>query len=223
MKHIFYILTGLVILSCQHNSEQIFSVIESPKTGQAIILSSRIDSVEICEMTSVDLSLLRNEIFARHGYIFKSQELTDYFSTFDWYEPNLTLDQVDKELTETDRYNISLIKSVEVHKNTSTPGKPLDLDNFSEIFGGVWIPKKYVNEIERTKSAYLSQNAIPLISALTISKDNLKNDTLFVGSGLNNHEGYGFNIWNSKQPAEYKFSNNIFDWKERKNTFLHTI
>lgn len=224
MKHILYILIGLAILSCQNNSEQVSSVIESPKTGQAIILSSKIDSVEICKMTSADLRLLRNEIFARHRYIFKSQELTNYFSKFDWYEPNLTLDQVDKKLTKTDRYNISLIKSVEVDKNESKLRKPLDLDNFSEIFGGVWLPKEYVNEIEKTKSAYLSQNAIPVISELTISKNNLKNDTLFVGSSLNNHEGYGFNIWNSKQSTEYKFSNNIFEWeRERKYIFTYNI
>ena len=116
MKQILYILIGLAILSCQNNSEQISSVIKSPRTGQEIILISKIDSIEISEMTSANLRLLRNEIFARHGYIFKSQELTNYFSKFDWYQPKLTSDQVDKKLSETDRYNISLIKSLENDK-----------------------------------------------------------------------------------------------------------
>ena len=73
-----------------------------------------------------------------------------------------------------------------------------------------------MNKIKKTKSAYISQNSIPLISELTITKNNLKNDTLFVGSSLNNHEGYGFNIWNSGENTEYKFSNNIFDWETEK-------
>lgn len=96
---------------------------------------------------------------------------------------------------------------------------PLNLKDFSEIFGGVWLPKKYVNEIEKSKSAYLSQNSIPEISELTITKKDLKNDTLFIGSSLNNHEGYGFNIWNSEPSTEFKFSNNIFDW-DQENKYL---
>ena len=108
-----YIAIGLVILSCQSNSKNISSVIKSPKTGNEIILTFKIDSIDISEMTSANLRLLRNEIFARHGYIFKSQELTDYFSQFDWYQPVLKSDQIDSELTKIDRYNISLINSLE--------------------------------------------------------------------------------------------------------------
>jgi len=222
MKHILYILIGLVIISCQNKTETIHSVIKSPNIVEGIILSSKIDSVEISEMISADLRLLRNEIFARHGYIFKSPELTDFFSKFEWYQPNLTSDQIDKVLTEIDRFNISLIKSVEQENNKSDLTRPLDLESFSDKFGGVWLPKEYVNKIIKTKSAYSSQNSIPVISELTITKNNLKNDTLFVGSSLNNHEGYGFNIWNSEETEEKKFLNNIFDWQvEKKYEFKY--
>jgi len=224
MKHILYILIGLVVISCQNNSETIYSVIESPKTGKGIVLNSKIDSSEICEMNSADLRLLRNEVFARHGYIFKSPELTDFFSKFEWYQPSLTSGQIDKKLTEIDRYNISLIKSVEQEKVESNLTTPLDLKSFSDKFGGVWLPTEYVNEIKKTKSAYLSHNSIPVISELTITENNLKNDTLFVGSSLNNHEGYGFNIWNSGETKENKFSNNIFDWQtEEKYEFQYNL
>jgi hypothetical protein len=213
-----------MIISCQNNSETIYSVIESPKTGKGIVLSSNIDSAEICEMTSTDLRLLRNEIFARHGYIFKSPELTDYFSKFEWYQPNLTADQIDKVLTGIDRFNISLIKSVEQENSKSDLTIPLDLESFAVKFGGVWLPKEYVNEIKKSKSAYLSHNSIPIISELTITENNLKNDTLFVGSSLNNHEGYGFNIWNSGETKENKFSNNIFDWQtDKKYVFKYNV
>jgi len=137
MKHILYILIGLVIISCQNKTETIHSVIKSPNIVEGIILSSKIDSVEISEMISADLRLLRNEIFARHGYIFKSPELTDFFSKFEWYQPNLTSDQIDKVLTEIDRFNISLIKSVEQENNKSDLTRPLDLESFSDKFGGV--------------------------------------------------------------------------------------
>jgi hypothetical protein len=38
--------------------------------------------------TLEELKLLRNEIYARHGYIFKSKELFEYFRKQDWYKPD---------------------------------------------------------------------------------------------------------------------------------------
>ncbi|MFM7629827.1 MAG: YARHG domain-containing protein [Algoriphagus sp.] len=35
---------------------------------------------DLVEMDSWDLIIIRNEIYARHGYIFKLQKLKDYFS-----------------------------------------------------------------------------------------------------------------------------------------------
>lgn len=57
------------------------------------------------------LRIMRNWIYARHGYIFKSQDLTEYFSNFPWYEP--TSRNVESQLNKTERDNISLIKSFE--------------------------------------------------------------------------------------------------------------
>jgi|LSQX01.3.fsa_nt_gb hypothetical protein len=140
MKQILYIFIGLTILSCQNNTEQISSVIKSTKNGQEIILSSKIDSIEISQMTSENLRLLRNEIFARHGYIFKSQELTDYFSKFDWYKPNITSDQVDKKLTETDIYNITLIKSIESNKKQNLINWDNELQTYLDLIPMIKLP-----------------------------------------------------------------------------------
>ncbi|NLM06775.1 MAG: YARHG domain-containing protein [Tissierellia bacterium] len=35
-----------------------------------------------------EISIIRNEIYARHGYVFKNKELQAYFEAYDWYEPN---------------------------------------------------------------------------------------------------------------------------------------
>jgi uncharacterized protein len=40
--------------------------------------------------TCWELKVARNEIFARHGYVFKSHELSDYFSRRAWYRPVIT-------------------------------------------------------------------------------------------------------------------------------------
>ena len=58
-----------------------------------------------------DLEIMRNEIFARHGYCFKKKALRDMFEDKDWYIPN-TVD-VKNVLTEMEKKNITLIKRFE--------------------------------------------------------------------------------------------------------------
>lgn len=61
-----------------------------------------------------DLRKLRNYIFARHSYIFKSQDLSEYFKQFDWYEGKY--ENVDDKLSATDKKFISLVKEIEDRK-----------------------------------------------------------------------------------------------------------
>ena len=58
-----------------------------------------------------ELRIMRNEIFARYGYIFKSEDLRDYFTSKKWYKP--TSDNVNGLLTEIDKKNIELIAEFE--------------------------------------------------------------------------------------------------------------
>ena len=39
-------------------------------------------------LSARELTYLRNSVYARHGYIFNSQELNDFFSGYIWYSPN---------------------------------------------------------------------------------------------------------------------------------------
>ena len=54
------------------------------------------------------LKIMRNEIFARHGYIFKSAAMKKYFNAKAWYNPQF--DKVYDFLTPIERYNLKLIK-----------------------------------------------------------------------------------------------------------------
>ncbi|RJE74151.1 YARHG domain-containing protein [Reichenbachiella sp. MSK19-1] len=58
-----------------------------------------------------ELRIMRNEIFARYGYIFNSQDLTEYFNTKFWYQP--TNSNVDDKLTSIDKANIEGILKFE--------------------------------------------------------------------------------------------------------------
>ncbi len=43
-------------------------------------------------LSAQELTYARNEIYARHGYIFKSNELNEYFGSKSWYYPNPEFD-----------------------------------------------------------------------------------------------------------------------------------
>jgi serine/threonine protein kinase, bacterial len=58
-----------------------------------------------------ELRIMRNEIFARHGYIFKTPEMRGYFARQSWYCPRY--DDVSKFLSDTEIRNAKLIKSSE--------------------------------------------------------------------------------------------------------------
>lgn len=58
-----------------------------------------------------DLRVLRNEIYARRGRVFKDKELQKYFAAQAWYQPNPEFE--DDGLTETESKNLAIIKEVE--------------------------------------------------------------------------------------------------------------
>ena len=62
-----------------------------------------------------DLRVLRNEIFARHGYVFKDKELQKTFEAMDWYkaDPAFTADKVSTVLSEIEFKNVTTLKKAE--------------------------------------------------------------------------------------------------------------
>ena len=68
-----------------------------------------LDPSELYGMTSWEKKIMRNEIYARHGYIFQTSDMRNYFNSQPWYSPvskNVTLSKIEQ-------YNVNLIKSVE--------------------------------------------------------------------------------------------------------------
>lgn len=47
-----------------------------------------ITETDLRGMTAQELTYARNEIYARHGYVFKSSELNAYFGSKEWYKAN---------------------------------------------------------------------------------------------------------------------------------------
>lgn len=70
-----------------------------------------------------ELRLLRNEIYARHGRIFKTLWLQQYFGGQSWYDPKE--DFKDEEISGSDKTNIETIVAYENKLHNSISDKPI--------------------------------------------------------------------------------------------------
>lgn len=69
--------------------------------------SRKLKKSDLAGMTAQQLSYAKNEIYARHGRVFKSSELQDYFNEKDWYEEND--DFKDEDLSKKEAENAEFI------------------------------------------------------------------------------------------------------------------
>ena len=68
---------------------------------------------DLAGLSDEELKLMRNEIYARHGYTFKSSDVRSYFMSQPWYKPRLNSSNAVKELSDVERYNIDFIGKYE--------------------------------------------------------------------------------------------------------------
>ncbi|MDE6221865.1 MAG: YARHG domain-containing protein [Lachnospiraceae bacterium] len=63
------------------------------------------------------LHLAKNEIYARHGYIFKDTDLYNYFMMLVWYLPEVTPEEFDDSVfNEAERHNLDLLKELDTYE-----------------------------------------------------------------------------------------------------------
>ena len=185
----FIIIITLLIVSCKSKTKEvvskktetvkILSTVSSPKTGRPISLSQQLN-LKILETNSFsldDLRILRNEIFARKGYIFKSEDLNNYFSKFEWYNPRFKSDEIDNYLTEVDKQNIEVIAGYETILKENN-----------------WLTKTYENFSFKDFIACLPEFSLPIDFDNIEFKDPLAVDRFYAldYKFKEKHYGYGF-------------------------------
>lgn len=69
-----------------------------------------IDIEKLREMKKENLDIMRNEIFADYGYVFKSEKWKKYFETREWYNPRYK--EVDSKLSIVEKVNIDRILNI---------------------------------------------------------------------------------------------------------------
>lgn len=99
------------------NSFNMQKILENNPTSCKILLTAsdsryiREDEVEALDPSQLEYA--RNEIYARHGYIFGDSKFNEYFSNQAWYTPNPEFKGDDSELNEYEIANRDLILKYE--------------------------------------------------------------------------------------------------------------
>jgi hypothetical protein len=70
-----------------------------------------LDVADLAGLSKADLKIMRNELFARHGYIFLTPEMHAYFMKQSWYHGEHA--DVTSMLTAIEQHNVALIKKHE--------------------------------------------------------------------------------------------------------------
>ncbi len=77
-----------------------------------------LSDAEVSPLSLQTLCYARNEIYARRGYIFQSQELRDYFESKTWYNPTVPAESfTDSVFNSVEISNINLLKAYEYALN----------------------------------------------------------------------------------------------------------
>lgn len=158
------------------DKEDLNSKKENSRPGKYQVASERIlSNNEIANMDKTELKLMKNEIFARYGYIFKKAEMKSYFESQHWYQPKY--EDVTSFLSDIEKRNIKLLNDYELMENKNKEGVNDDkqTDNFKAIDG------KF--EIENY-SYYLNQASKNDIKNRLTEKNNFDYDRAVIISSI---------------------------------------
>ncbi|NJN42616.1 MAG: YARHG domain-containing protein [Flammeovirgaceae bacterium] len=106
----------LIISDMQHKWESgddgdVQEIVGEPFEVMDILIAHEGTIYSIHELNKEKLRILRNRIFAKYGLKFKSEDLLEYYSQYEWYKPQR--DNVDNKLTDRDKKIIQLILDAE--------------------------------------------------------------------------------------------------------------
>ena len=125
------------------------------KMGRAetlVVNGEALDADTLKGIAAEDLRLLRNTVFARHGRVFNSPELKNYFDQRQWYVADAGYDE--SSLTAIDRNNIALIQTAETSAGADIPSDPNDPRNEARMALEGWAQATRVHDLDGHLSYY---------------------------------------------------------------------
>lgn len=102
--------------------------------GNIDLLDEQISDFDLAKLSNEDLRILRNIIYAKHGNIFSSNDLNEYFTNFSWYKPVKKIS--DSQLTEKE---LELIKRILIFEKRNENTKNIKIDENVGVYQlGYW-------------------------------------------------------------------------------------
>jgi hypothetical protein len=99
------------------SGQQSVSVNQSSSQSLSIVSTGWVETDDLSQYSKSELRVMRNELYAKYGYRFKSADLREYFSAQPWYKPNTDDATVAyKRMTAMERSNVLLIKEEEARR-----------------------------------------------------------------------------------------------------------
>lgn len=86
-----------------------------------------IQYTEILDFDTETLNLAKNEIYARHGFIFTTNSIAEYFNNCTWYKPSVEASQFQDSVF--NQYEIANIRLLEDYETASGYTYPLKVQN----------------------------------------------------------------------------------------------
>ena len=126
---------------------------------------------EVRNATTEELFIGRNEIFARHGYIFEDEGLRQHFMNTPWYQEVVPGDQfnVDTELNDFEKKNVELIKKIEDEIN----GVSLDTVQAFSFSEGTYVNDQLIEEMQALVTVNYASADWMEVSFLTMPETNV--------------------------------------------------
>lgn len=125
-KIVLIVLYMFLMSSCK---DRVNAQIETSKSDFETLTDQELKS-----KTLKELRFLRNEVFARKGYVFKSEDLNTYFKTKSWYNPN---PDAKVDLTLEEENYINKIKDIEGRikaEKSLSPIQTVDLEKERKFY-----------------------------------------------------------------------------------------
>ncbi len=91
--------------------KQILPTMRTKEVAGAAVDSAAkpLTEAELANLSAAQLELIRNEIFARRGWVFRRADLQAYFEKFPWYAPKRDNDAVARSLTDAEKQNVETL------------------------------------------------------------------------------------------------------------------
>lgn len=135
--------------------------------GNIELLSEPIRDFDLALLSNSDLRILRNIIYAKHGNIFSSSDLTNYYSNFTWYKPSKKVK--DSDLTEEE---LKLIERIKIFETRDESKKNISLSKMEGVWqdyfimAAGWSNRFVFYENGKTEFLFSQMRLIPLAQAM---------------------------------------------------------